>query len=108
MTGIKSLIGKKMVKEIPFMGEKITINKLSVAQVLEIQQKSAEVAKAGEVEANDQSGLEAIRTVMCYAVDGADEISEEDFNSFPIDELIKASGEIMKFSGISGDDGKGK
>lgn len=40
------------------------------------------------------------------AVDGGDELSDDDFKEFPMDELSKLSNEIMKFSGIAGDQGK--
>ena len=100
MSGIKSLIGKKMSKTAKFMGEDIKISKLSVSEVLDIQER----AKA--LNDQDQEGFEILKTVIRAAVEDASELSDEDFNNFPLDELSKLSGEIMKFSGIGEQQGK--
>lgn len=76
------------------MGSDVIINKLSVSQVMEIQEK------AKEIEQDEIKGLGVLRTVISMAVEGAAGISEEDFAGFPMEELSKLSAEIMKFSGI--------
>lgn len=97
--GIKGLIGRKMTKTVKFIGEDVKISKLSVSQVLEIQ----EAAKsAGE----GDSGFDLLKKVIRMSVEGAADLADEDFNSFPMDELSKLSNEIMKFSGIATDQGK--
>jgi hypothetical protein len=98
--GIKGLVGRKMTKTTKFVGEDIKINKLSVSQVLEIQ----DVAKNSSEEPN--SGLELLKKVIRMSVDGGYDLSDDDFKEFPMDELSKLSNEIMKFSGIAGDQGK--
>lgn len=98
--GIRSLIGRKMTKDVKFMGESVKISKLSVAEVIEIQNK----AKA--LEGNEAEGFNVLKTVIRSAVDGATELSDEDFDGFPLDELSKLSNEIMKFSGIGQEQGK--
>lgn len=98
---IKSLVGKKMTKPVKFMGEDVKISKLSVAQVMEIQEK------AKSLDGDENEGLNILRTVIRSSVEDAAEISDTDFESFPMDELSKLSNEIMKFSGIDGGD-KGK
>jgi hypothetical protein len=100
--GMKSLIGRKMTKVVKFMGEDVKINKLSVAEVMEIQ------TAAKDAENDEAKGFNILKTILRDAVEGAAEISDEDFNNFPMDELSKLSNEIMKFSGISGEEGKGK
>jgi hypothetical protein len=100
--GIKSLVGKKMSREVKFMGENVTINKLSVAEVMEIQEK------AKKLETDDSAGLEVLLSIIRNAVEGAEELSESDFEALPMDELSKLSGEIMKFSGIQGEKPQGK
>ena len=40
MSGIKDLVGKKMTKSVKFMGEDVKISKLSVAEVMDIQNKA--------------------------------------------------------------------
>jgi hypothetical protein len=96
----KDLVGKRMSKTVKFMGEDVKINKLSVAEVLDIQ------AKAKSIGENEQEGLSVLKTVISSAVEGASEIADEDFNKFPMDELSKLSNEIMKFSGIGQEAGK--
>jgi len=98
--GLKGLIGRKMTKKVKFMGEEVSISKLSVAEVMVIQEK----AKA--IEGNDSAGLDVLKTVISLAVEGADDLSDQDFEAFPMDELSKLSSEIMKFSGIGGEQGK--
>lgn len=98
--GMKSLIGKKMTRNVKFMGEDIKISKLSVSEVLEIQNK----AKA--IENNEQEGFNVLKVVVRAGAEGGQDLSDDDFNNFPLDELSKLSNEIMKFSGIGSEAGK--
>lgn len=99
--GFKDLIGKKMSKSVKFMGEDVKIYKLSVAEVMTIQEK------AKGIEQSDAEGFSVLKIVIRSGVDGATELADEDFNNFPMEELAKLSNEIMKFSGIGpGDAGK--
>ena len=98
--GILGLVGKKMTKKVKFMGEDVVISKLSVAEVMEIQ-KQAKV-----IDENDAAGFAVLQTVLRSAVEGADKLSDEDFQLFPMDELSKLSTEIMKFSGVGQETGK--
>lgn len=98
--GIKSLIGKKMTKNVKFMGEDVKISKLSVAEVLEIQEKAKALTD------NDAEGFNVLRSVIRSAVEGADDLTDEDFKGFPMDELSKLSNEIMKYSGLGQEAGK--
>jgi hypothetical protein len=98
--GLKGLIGRKMTKTVKFMGEDIKISKLTVAEVLAIQEK----AKA--LEAENSAGLEVLKTVICAAVEDAKELSDSDFEAFPMDELSKLSAEIVKYSGMGAEQGK--
>lgn len=99
-TGIRSLIGRKMTKTVKFMGEDLKISKLSVAEVLQIQEKAKSVA------GNDSEGFEVLKTVIRSSVENAKDLADEDFDNFPLDELSKLSNDIMKFSGIGADQGK--
>lgn len=100
MSGIKGLVGKKMTKSVKFMGEDVKINKLSVAEVMDIQEK------AKSLEQDDAAGFDVLKTVIKAAVDGGADLTDQDFENFPMDELSKLSAEIMKFSGIGQDAGK--
>ena len=95
MSGIKGLVGRKMTKTIKFMGEDILISKLNVSNVMEIQEK------AKKLEENDNEGFDLLKSIIRSAVDGAGDLSDEDFEGFPLDELSRLSNEIMKFSGIN-------
>ncbi len=95
---IKGLVGRKMTKAVPFIDGEVNITKLSVAQVQEIQ------SSATEHENDDEGGLKVLRAIVGLAVEGGSELTDEDFASFPMDELSKLSNEIMKFSGIASDD----
>ena len=102
MSGIKGLVGRKMTKTIKFMGEDVTISKLNVANVIEIQEK------AKKLEENDNEGFDLLKSIIRSAVDGAEDLSDDDFEGFPLDELSKLSNEIMKFSGINPGEKQGK
>ena len=99
-SNIRNLIGRKMTKLVKFMGEDVKIFKLTVAEVLTIQ----EAAKGSEED--DNKGFDVLKTVIRSAVEGASELTDEDFKGFPMDELSKVSNEIMKFSGIGNESGK--
>lgn len=98
--GIKGLVGRKMTKNVKFMGEDVKISKLSVSEVMEIQER----AKA--LEKDESEGFNILKTVIRASVDGAKDLTDQDFDNFPLDELSKLSNEIMKFSGIGQDQGK--
>lgn len=97
----KNLVGKKMSKTVKFMGEDVKISKLSVAEVMEIQEK------ASQISGNDSEGFSVLKVVIRSSVEGAADISDEEFSQFPMDELSTLSTAIMKFSGI-GQDASGK
>ena len=97
---IKNLVGKKMTKAVKFMGEEVKISKLSVAQVTDIQER----AKGLSDESSE--GFDILKTVIRSSVEGGADLSDEDFDGFPMDELSKLSQEIMKFSGIGQEQGK--
>lgn len=98
--GIKGLVGRKMHKTIKFMGEDVKISKLSVAEVMDIQEQARGIDK------DEAQGFSVLKKVIRSAVEGADALSDEDFDNFPLDELSKLSAEVMKFSGIGQDQGK--
>jgi hypothetical protein len=94
---MKHLIGKKMSTQVDFMGEKVTVSKLSVAQILKIQEATKK-QKAG-----DEVGV--LRLMVRLAVEGASELSDDEFDSFPLEELGKLGAEIVRFSGMNPDVG---
>ena len=100
-TGMRALLGKRMTKKVAFMGESksLEIAKLTVAEVLEIQ----EAAKGDGND--DKAGFNSLKIAIRMAVSEASDFTDDEFDEFPLDELMKLSKEIMTFSGIA-DTGK--
>lgn len=99
-TGIQALVGQRMHRTSKFVGTDVKIFKLTVKQVKQVQDLAANQSDDGE------GGLEILRTVIRLAVEGADVLTDADFEEFPIDELSKLSNDIMEWSGIGQDQGK--
>jgi len=100
---MKHLVGKQIIEKVPFMGDEVEIRKLSVTEVMKVQEL---VKKSSKSKAED-SELSLLRDVIRLAVIGADELSDEDFNTFPIGELSDVSNHILRFSGLGGDSSSG-
>ena len=101
---MKNLVGKRIVKTVTFMGEKTEISKLSVQQGLEIQELARKMAESPD---DEGTGMGILMAVIKASVKGAEDLTEEDFNSFPMDELSSLSKSIMQFSGMAGEEQKG-
>lgn len=93
-TTLKALVNKRAPKEITFMGEKVNIYKLTLNDINALQEISKEAAD------DDEGNLKSMRAVIRMAVEGGDEISDDEFNNFPLEDLNKLSTEILKHSGI--------
>lgn len=91
---MKNLVGKVMSKKFKFMETDVTINKLSVGKVLEIQEK------AKNLESSENASIDMLQFVIASSVVGAEELTPEDFATFPIDELSKLSNAVLEFSGL--------
>ena len=100
--GLKSLVGNKVSKNVKFMGQDLEISKLTVSQVLEIQKLAKE---AGE---DEDANFNLLLLVIRSSAKGGEELTDEDFDSFPIDELSVLSNNIMLYSGVAGEEGKAK
>jgi len=91
---MKHLVGKSQTKTIPFMGDKVTIKKLSINDVMKVRDS----IKAAKTE-DDQMGL--LRTVLKLSVVDAEEMSDEDFNTFPPSDLTELSEQILEYCGLA-------
>jgi len=98
---MKHLVGKVMSKKTKFMGEDVTMKKLSVSQVMEIQEKSKTVGE------DENASIQLLQYVIACSVDGAEDLSTEDFSAFPVDELSRLSNDVLTFSGL-GNGAQGK
>lgn len=97
---MKHLVGKKITKKVEFMGDEVEVKKLSVSEVLKIQ----EVAKTASKDKKESSNLNLIKNVIKIGVVGGDELSDEDFDNFPLDSLSKLVEAVMDYSGLGASD----
>ncbi|MDB2598900.1 hypothetical protein N9Y08_06100 [Paracoccaceae bacterium] len=93
---MKHLVGKVISKKVSFMGDEVEIRKLSVAEVFKVQA----MVKTSTKSKSEDAQISLLRDVIRLAVVGADELTDEDFNSFPIAELNDVSNHILNYSGL--------
>lgn len=91
---MKNAVGKPVSKTVAFCGEKVTIKKLTVAEVQSIQ------AKATEAAGDESASISMLKFVIGLSVDGGADLTDEEFADFPIDELSKLSNEVLEYSGL--------
>lgn len=90
---MKQFIGRDITKNVPFMDGEIGIRKLSVTQVKQVQ------AFSKELEAKEDS-LSMLSFIIKMGTPSAAEMTEAEFEGFPLDELTKLTNAIMEYSGI--------
>jgi hypothetical protein len=96
MSGMKALVGKKVLKEVTFMGEPLKIQKLSLGDVTAIQ----ELAKAAEASKDENASMNVMKLVVRSGAEGAADLTDEDFLTFALDDLSELSASIMDYSGV--------
>jgi len=94
---MKHLVGKQITKKVGFMDDEVEIRKLSVAEVLEVQKL---IEKNSKLKNQEESSMKLLTSVIKMAAPAAAELTSEDFNSFPIQELNALSEEILNYSGL--------
>jgi len=98
---MRDLIGRRVSKKVKFLDEQITIHKLTVDEVLTLQEAGKTIDEEGN------QGLLVLRKIIRASIPEAEDITDEEFNKFPMADLAALSTEIMKYSGI-GEEAKGK
>ena len=98
---MKHLVGKLLTEKVPFMGDEVEVKKLTVGQVLDLQK----VINAAASNEDDSAQLRLLCDIIKIAVVGAEELTDEDFDTFPITELTVLSEHIMRLSGLGGSEG---
>lgn len=88
---------KQIKQEVDFMGEKVTIRKLSVSEVFDVQEASVRVQE----DSNVKEALALTKTIIKLSAEGAAELTDEEFEGFPMGELTALSSKIMDFSGLT-------
>jgi hypothetical protein len=91
---MKHLVGKPQTKKVEFVGDEVEIKKLSVSQVMELQEIIKKAAKS-----KDQ--LQVLRDILRIAVVGAEEMTNEDFDTFSPVDLNHLAEEILSYCGLS-------
>ena len=91
-----------VTKTIKFLDQDLEIKQLSVKGVKDLQEA---------LNQEDSSSLNALKTlgiIFKNTVVGAEDMTEEDFEKFPIKALTELSSEILKFNGLGAQDDKGQ
>jgi hypothetical protein len=91
---MKNLVGKDIVKKVPFMGEEVEIRKLSAGRVMEVQELVKDNSK------KDADPMDLVRGVIKLAAPSASELSDADFLTFPLEDMNTLVESIMTFSGL--------
>jgi len=98
---MKHLVGKSLTEKVPFMGDEVEVKKLTVGQVLALQK----VINLAADSKDDSAQLRLLCDIIKIAVVGAEKLTDEDFNTFPVSELTVLSEHIMRLSGLGGTEG---
>jgi hypothetical protein len=78
------------------MNDEVEVKKLTVSEVLHIQ----ELIKKAQNKKVEYDDMSLIKDVVRMAVTGADEITDEEFNEFPVGELTHLSSSILRIAGL--------
>ena len=97
MSSMKALVGKRLRKNSPFMEEEVEILKLSVSEVMAIQQSAKDIGE------DETANFRLLQDVIKVGCPDAGDLTPEDFDQFPLDELSRLSNAIMQFSGVASD-----
>jgi hypothetical protein len=100
---MKHLVGKaqKAVKVTFMETETVEVKKLTVAQVKEFQKKLEEIKGQDSTE----SGLDIQRSVIRMGVVGAEDLTDEDLDSFPLDEVVNLAQKVLELAGVRNTEG---
>jgi hypothetical protein len=90
-------LGTKVEKNVKFMGLDIKIVKLTVAQVMQIQELAQEVSKSEK----DADNIKLLTFVIKEGAQELKDLTEQEVYEFPMDELTNLSNEIMQYSGLA-------
>ena len=98
---MKHLVGKKITEKVEFMGDSVEVKKLTVSEVLGIQ----DLIKRAQNKKDEYDDVALIKDVIRLAVIDAEQITDEEFNGFPIGELTTLSSNIMSIAGLANEVG---
>lgn len=90
-----------ITKKVPFLEQEVEVKQLTVKGVKDLQDSLS----------HEDATLNAIKTlgvIFKATVVGAEDMTDEDFEKFPINALTELSSEILKFNGLGAKDDKGE
>ena len=93
---MKHLVGKKIIEKVGFMNDEVEVKKLTVSEVLHIQ----ELIKKTQNNKANYDDMALIKDVIRLAVVGSEEITDKEFNGFPVGELTELSSNILRIAGL--------
>ena len=94
---MKHLVGKDITKTVEFLDDKVQIRQLSVGAVMKLQEDLSTE--------NAADSIDTLAKIIRVSVVGAEDMSQEDFESFPLAALMELSQEIMNFAGLKAEAG---
>lgn len=123
--GLMAFVSRRSEKKVDFMGGKLTITKLTLGEVEKIQEMgraAAEELKKAQTEYNEKykevpveerpefvfesaNGLSMLTNIIRIGAEGAADMTEDDFRALPLDDISKLAEEIMRYSGMKGEEG---
>ena len=99
---MKALLAKAATKttKVKFMDtETVEVRKLTVSQVKDFQAK----LEANKGKEDVDTGLSLQRDLIRLAVIGADELTDEEMDQFPLDDITKLFDSILRLAGVKGE-----
>jgi hypothetical protein len=93
---MKKFVNKEITESIPFMGEEVDVRQLSISSVYKIQ----ELVKKSNKSKSESAQINLMKDVLRMAVVGAEDMTNEDFDSLPLGELTKLSTRVLSISGL--------
>jgi hypothetical protein len=94
---MKHLVGKaQKTTKVPFAGETVEVKKLTVSQVKEFQTQLEAIKK----EESADAGLSVQRTIIKMAVIGAEDLTDEELDSFPLDDIVSLAQKVLELAGV--------
>jgi len=93
---------KKTPKIVKFLGLELEITKLSVTDVLAVQEYTKELAgdPLKEIPADEHANIKGLINIIKIGSAELAEYADEDLREIAIDDLNKLADEILKFSGM--------
>jgi hypothetical protein len=98
---MKHLVGKELTEKVPFMGDEVEVRKLTVGQIMSMQKIIDKATKSKD----ETAQIKLLCDIIKIAVVGAEELTQEDFDTFPLGELSALSENVMRVSGLGGVEG---